>query len=157
MKKILLFGGILVAIFVAIAVITTMQQSSQLENNPYGTDDLEGATIDLLDDENYQNQIVPEDLEEQIASGEPTTVYFFSPTCVYCQQVTPMLSPLAEDMDVDMVKFNLLEFEEGFAQYAIEATPTLVYYENGEEVQRIVGAAQQADYESFFNQYVLKQ
>ncbi|KIL46766.1 thioredoxin family protein [Jeotgalibacillus soli] len=156
MKKVIIFGSIIIVIFAAIAIITQMQQSSQTEGNPYGKDSLEASTIELLDDPNYQNQITPDALTEKIESGEPTTVYFFSPTCQYCRQTTPILSPLAEDMDVEMVKFNLLEFENGWNQFSIESTPTVIYYENGEEVQRVVGAAPEDTYSAFFNEFSLR-
>ncbi|MFB1081484.1 thioredoxin family protein [Jeotgalibacillus sp. JSM ZJ347] len=154
MKKILIFGGVIVLIFAAIALITNMQNSSAIEGNPYGKDDLAQSTIDLLDNENYQNQIVPEDLEERISSGEPTTVYFFSPECQYCLETTPMLAPLAEEMNVDMVQHNLIEFQDSWNQYGIQSTPTLIHYEDGEPVDGIVGAATEEDYRSFFERNV---
>ncbi|WP_227395856.1 thioredoxin family protein [Jeotgalibacillus aurantiacus] len=154
MKKILIFGGIIVLIFAAIVIITNMQNASKLENNPYGTDDLDQATIDILDDENYQNQILPDELDEQISSGEPTTVYFFSPTCQFCIETTPMLAPLAEEMDVDMVQLNLLEFSEEGAKYGIQSTPTLIHFEDGQPVDGIVGAASEEEYRSFFERNV---
>ncbi|AJD90610.1 thioredoxin [Jeotgalibacillus malaysiensis] len=154
MKKVLIFGGVIVLIFAAIVLITNMQNSTATEGNPYGKDDLNQATIDLLDDENYQNQIVPEDLEERISSGEPTTVYFFSPTCQYCQQTTPILAPLAEEMNVDLLQHNLLEFDNSWNEYGIQSTPTLVHYEDGEAVDGIVGAATEEDYRAFFERNV---
>jgi thioredoxin 1 len=58
-------------------------------------------------------------------------------------------------MDVDMKKFNLLEFGQEGLSYNIESTPTLVHYENGEEVSRLVGQYPEEEYEAFFNEYVL--
>ncbi|PPA72449.1 thioredoxin family protein [Jeotgalibacillus proteolyticus] len=154
MKKILIFGGIIVLIFAAIAIVTNMQNASKVEDNPYGKEDLRQSTIDLLDNPNYANQVTPDELDERIASGEPTTVYFFSPECEHCLRTTPMLAPLAEDMDVDMVQLNLIEFNE-WAKYNIQSTPTLVHFEDGQAVDGIVGAASESDYEDFFNRNVL--
>ncbi len=155
MKKIILFSTVIIVIFAAIAIITNKQNDSKTEGNPYGKDKLEQATIDLLDDDNYQNQIVPEDLQARIESGEPATVYFFSPTCPHCIRTTPILAPLAEEMDVDMVQLNLDEFPETGGTYGIYETPTLVYFEDGEFVDGIAGAAAENDYEDFFNRTVL--
>ena len=80
MKKLLIIAGVVLAIFALIVFLTNQSQDEKLADNPYGTDDLNPATIDQLDDENYQNIALPEDVNEQIQSGEPTTVYFFSPT-----------------------------------------------------------------------------
>lgn len=156
MKKMIGIAAVVVAIFALIIVLTNMSNNSKLADNPYDTDDLDPATIDQLDDENYQNIVLPDELDEKIASGEPTTVYFFSPTCQYCQQTTPVLMPVAEDMDVEVLQYNLLEYDQGWQQYFIEATPTLIHYENGEEVSRWVGAQPKENIEEFFNEVVLK-
>ena len=156
MKKLLIIAGIVIVIFAGIVFLTNQANDDKLANNPYDTEDLEQATIDQLDDENYQNIVLPAELDEQIASGDPTTVYFFSPTCQYCQQTTPVLMPVAEEMDIDVLQYNLLEYEQGWQQYLIEATPTLIHYENGEEVSRWVGAQPKENIEQFFNDVVKK-
>lgn len=156
MKKMIGIAAVIVAIFALIIVLTNMSNEEKLANNPYDTDDLDPATIDQLDDENYQNIALPDEVSEQVASGEPTTVYFFSPTCQYCQQTTPVLMPVAEDMDVEVLQYNLLEYEQGWQDFFIESTPTLVHYENGEEVARWVGAQPKENIEEFFNEVVLK-
>ncbi|ETP68306.1 thioredoxin [Planococcus glaciei] len=156
MKKMIIIGAAVVLIFGLIIFLTNQSNNSKLANNPYDTEDLNQATIDQLDDENYQNIVLPDELDKKIASGEPTTVYFFSPTCSHCQATTPVLMPVAEDMDVDVLQYNLLEYEQGWQQYFIEATPTLVHYENGEEVSRWVGEQPKENMEEFFNKVVLK-
>jgi len=156
MKKLLIIAGVVLAIFALIVFLTNQSQGEKLADNPYGTDDLNPATIDQLDDENYQNIALPEDVNEQIQSGDPTTVYFFSPTCQYCQQTTPVLMPVADDMDIEVLQYNLLEFEQGWADYALEATPTLVHYENGQEVARWTGAQPKENIEQFYQEVVKK-
>lgn len=156
MKKMLIIGGVVVVIFALIVVLTQMSNNEKLANNPYDTDNLDPATIDQLDDENYQNIVLPDELEDQISSGEPTTVYFFSPTCIHCQNTTPVLMPVAEDMEVDVLQYNLLEYDQGWQQYTIQSTPTLVHYENGEEVARWVGAQPKENIEQFFTEVVKK-
>ncbi|RNF39442.1 thioredoxin family protein [Planococcus salinus] len=156
MKKMMIIGLAVLVIFGLIVFLTNQANDEKMADNPYDKENLEQPTIDLLDDENYQNIAVPDEVNEQIESGEPTTVYFFSPTCQYCQQTTPVLMPVAEDMDVEVLQYNLLEYEQGWQDYFIEATPTLVHYEDGEEVARWVGAQPKENIEEFFNQVVLK-
>lgn len=156
MKKLLIIAGIVVVVFAGIIFLTNQANDEKLADNPYDTEDLEQATIDQLDDKNYQNIVLPTDLEKQISSGEPTTVYFYSPTCGYCQQTTPVLMPVAEDMDVDVLQYNLLEYEQEATQYQIEATPTLVHYDDGKEVSRWVGAQPKENIEKFFTDVVKK-
>jgi thioredoxin 1 len=156
MKKMLIIGAAVVVVFGLIIFLTNQSNNSKLANNPYDTDDLNQATIDQLDDENYQNIVLPDELDKKIASGEPTTVYFFSPTCPHCQATTPVLMPVADDMGVDVLQYNLLEYDQGWQQYFIEATPTLVHYEDGKEVARWVGSQPKENIEEFFNKVVLK-
>lgn len=156
-KKMLIIVGVIVVLFVALYFVIDYKNDKALEgsNNPYGTTDLEQATIDQLDDPNYGNQILPDDLIEAVESGEPVTVYYYSPTCVYCQNTTPYLAPLADEMGVDMKKLNLLEFAPEVTQFSIQSTPTLVHYKDGKEVTRIEGQAEEEVYAEFFEKYVL--
>lgn len=156
MKKLLIFGGIIVAVFVLIFVLNSQKNKDALANNPYDTDDLEQSTIDLIDDPNYQNIILPEELEKQIATGEPVTAYFFSPECVHCKEMTPRLTPLAEKNDIEIVKYNVLEYEKGWNDYRIEATPTMIHFKDGKEVERVTGAIPNEQIQGFFDQIVLK-
>ncbi len=155
MKKLGIIGGIVVALFALIIVLTTMSNNSKLENNPYDTDDLNQSTIDLLDDENYQNIIVPKDLEEKIASGEKTIAYFFSPECVHCKNFTPKLMSVATDVDLQVDQLNVLEYDDAWDQYRITGTPTLIYFENGVEEARLSGDYPEEDIRAFFNANVL--
>ena len=157
-NKMFIIIGVIVVLFIGIYFLTNYQNQQTLENtdNPYGKDNLHQETIDLLDDPLYGNIIVPDDLDAQIENEEELTVYYFSPVCTYCQQATPVVVPIAEELNIDMKKMNLLEFDK-MEYYGIEGTPAIVHYENGEEVGRIVGLPEdpEAGYRSFFNQYVL--
>jgi thioredoxin 1 len=155
-KKMIAIIATIVVLFVALFFVIQYKNNKALENNPFGTDDLDQATIDQLDDPNYGNQILPDELIEKVESGEGVTVYYYSPTCSFCKATTPYLVPLAEDMDVDMKKLNLLEFSSEVRQFAIQSTPTLVYYEDGKEVARLEGQQKEDVYAAFFDEYVLK-
>ncbi|WP_282138200.1 thioredoxin family protein [Rossellomorea aquimaris] len=157
MKKIIIFLVAIVALFAAIALITSMQNNQKAEGNKFKKANLEPATVELLDDPNYQNVILPEELEEKLKNNEDVTVYFYSSSCIHCKRTTPILAPLAEDMGVDMVQYNLLEFEQGWDQYRIESTPTLVHFESGKEVARIVGEQPEEEFKKFFDENVTKE
>lgn len=156
MKKLAIVGSIIVVLFVAIIVLTNIKNNSKLEGNPYGTDNLKQSTIDLLNDENYQNIILPDALEEKIASGEGVVGYFFSPECPHCKNYTPKLMPIADELNIQIDQLNVLEYEEAWNTYNIEATPTMIYFENGQEVTRLVGDATPEATRQFFNDVVLK-
>ena len=155
MKKLGIIGAIVVALFALIIVLTVLSNNSKLANNPYDTDDLNQATIDLLDDENYQGIILPEALEDKISSGEKTIAYLFSPLCAYCKNFTPKLMAVANEYDLEINQLNVLEYEYTWDQYRISGTPTLIYFENGLEVVRISGDYPEEDIRAFFEANVI--
>jgi thioredoxin-like negative regulator of GroEL len=152
MKKVFICLVIIIGLFAAMFFINKAQNEQKAEGNPYGKDTLHPETVEQLDDPNYQNIITPDNLEKKLDNGEDATVYFYSPTCPHCQRTTPIVAPLAEDMDIDLVQFNLLEYEDGWNQYRIESTPTIVQYKDGKEVNRIVGYNEEAAFKSWFNE-----
>lgn len=132
MKKVFIFGGIIVVIFIAISLLTKMS-----------------------DPDYYKNAITPEQLEEDLASGEAQTVYFYSPTCSYCQQASPIVFPMAEEMGFDLKPYNVDEHPS--AQYGITSTPTIVHFEDGKEVSRIEGFVGEEKFKEFFETNVVNE
>lgn len=155
-NKMLMIVGIIVLLFAVLVFVNNYKNKQAVENNdnPYGKDTLKQETIDLLDDPLYGNIIVPDDLDQKLENDESLTVYYFSPTCVHCQRTTPIVVPVTEELGVDMKKMNLLEFDK-MDYYDVEGTPTIIHYEDGEEVARIVGEHSEEEFRDFFNENVL--
>lgn len=146
--------GAVILLFVALYFVVDYKnkQTIDISGNPYGKDQLRQETIDQLNDPLYQNQITPDRLAEKLANKEDVTVYFYSPTCIYCQRTTPVLVPLAEELGIDVVKLNLLEFEDEWDTYRIEGTPTIIHFKDGEEFTRISGQQDEEGLRNFFSQ-----
>lgn len=155
MKKLLIIGGVIIAIFALIVVLNNQSNEVKLKDNPYGTKDLKQSTIGLLGNENYQNIILPDALYEKVTSGESVTAYFFSPECQYCMQMTPILMPIAKENGIHVYQYNMLEFEQEAQPYGITSWPTLIHYEDGKEVSRSVGLPKnpKEDIQTFFDNY----
>jgi thiol-disulfide isomerase/thioredoxin len=151
LKKLFIFGSIIVALFAALAFITSYQQKQAAKDNPYHKEELHPATVAQLDDPNYQNIILPDELEQKLKNKETVTVYFYSPTCPHCKKTTPIVVPLAKQMGIDLKMFNLLEFEDGWDKYHIDGTPTLIHYEKGKEAKRIDGYHEEAVFRDWFS------
>ncbi|GER65846.1 thioredoxin [Weizmannia acidilactici] len=160
MKKIILFLAIIIVLFAGIAGITKYQQNKQKKHNPYAgaksVSELSTATRDQLDNPLYQNIILPKQLQSDLKAGKDVTVYFFMPTCPHCKRTTPVVSPVAKDMGIDLKEFNLTEFESGWDEYKIKATPTIVHYKDGKEAARIVGEHTKQEFRQWFSKYVKK-
>ncbi|MEK4758834.1 thioredoxin family protein [Viridibacillus sp. FSL E2-0187] len=151
MKKLLIIAGVIVVIFGLIIFLNNQGNEAKLKDNPYGTNDLKQSTIDLLSDKNYQNIITLTELEKKLSKGDPTVVYFFSPECTHCRAATPKLMPLAKKLGVHIDQLNLLEYDLD-DKYGVTATPTLSYYKDGKEIQRMEGDADEATFEAFLKQ-----
>lgn len=137
MKKIVVIVSVIIAIFIALAVITNIQQKKSSEGNPFGKDKVYPATQEQLDDPLYQNIILPEELEEKLDNGESATIYFYKSDCPACRQTSPIMVPMADEMGIDLELYNLLEFEQGWDDYNIQSTPTFIHFEDGKEVSRL--------------------
>ncbi|MCM3745278.1 thioredoxin family protein [Sporosarcina luteola] len=155
MKKLLIIGGIIIAIFALIVVLNTQSNKEKLKDNPYGTKQLKQATIDLIGNKNYSNIVLPDELYEKVSSGESVTAYFFSPECMYCMEMTPILMPIAKEKGIHVYQYNMLEFEKEAQPYGIKSWPTLIHYEDGKEVKRSVGLPvnPEKDIRAFFDEY----
>ncbi|MGP4106605.1 thioredoxin family protein [Virgibacillus sp. L01] len=156
-KKMLIILASILVLFIALYFVIDYKNDQAMgdNENPYGKDNLHQATIDQLDNPDYQNQITPDKLEEKLDNGEDVTVYFYDPTCPHCKRTTPILAPLAEEMGVDMKKLNVLEFEAAWNNYSIQSTPTLVHFEDGKEVDRVNGSQSEEIFRAFFNEYAV--
>ncbi|WP_246939059.1 thioredoxin family protein [Bacillus pinisoli] len=153
MKKVMIFLVVIIALFATLAFVTNFSNKQASEGNPYGKDSLKPATISQLDDPLYQNQILPDELEDKLADKENLFVYFYSPECSFCKETSPVIVPMTEELGIELPFYNLLEFEEGWKTYNISSTPTLVRFENGVEVDRVVGKVSDEQFRTWFEKY----
>jgi len=158
-KKLSIFFGIFVVLIGALVLMNSLKKDTV-----YGmpSDKLYPATRELLDDPNYNNIIVPSKLEEKLSDKESFFVYYFASDCPHCRVTTPQLKPAADDMGINLHQFNLREFNEYFGKMEIEATPTLVYYKDGVEIDRMKGGLKEPgtsegysieDFKAFFEKH----
>lgn len=80
--------------------------------------------------------------QEVITSDVPVLVDFWSPSCSPCRALVPILDDLAEENEGDakIAKVNVAEFPMLGAKYGVEMLPTLLFFNNGSVVERMVGA-----------------
>ena len=67
---------------------------------------------------------------------------FLAEWCGPCRKVSPIMDELAEDYAgrVNIGKMNVDENNDIVAQYGIRNIPTVLFFKNGELVDKIVGA-----------------
>lgn len=64
---------------------------------------------------------------------------FWAPWCGPCRALVPELEKLAEQ-GINVVKINVDDAPELAQQFQVMSIPTVVRFENGQEVRRVVGA-----------------
>ncbi|AXI07676.1 thiol reductase thioredoxin [Oceanobacillus zhaokaii] len=151
MKKLLVILGIVLVGFITFEIIYTQATKVDITNNAYQKETLHPETIKQLKDENYENIILPEELDSIQADEQEAIVYFYSPICPHCLETTPVIIPKSKEIDAEVHMFNLLEFEKGWEDYGITKTPTLVYYKQGTERNRFEGAMAETDFLNFLD------
>lgn len=86
-----------------------------------------------------------DNFEEEIKNGI-VIADFYSDSCVPCKRMSPLLAEIEEENDdMKLVKVNV-NFESSLSEkYEVQAVPTLIFFKNGAETDRIKGAAKKAD------------
>lgn len=71
-------------------------------------------------------------------------LYFSAPWCGPCRMLGPIMSEVSNTIPVQ--KVNIDEDSTTAQQYNVRSIPTVVLLENGQEVKRMIGVKQKAEY-----------
>lgn len=82
------------------------------------------------------------EFEESVLKGGPVVVEFWAAYCPSCTKMHPVVERLADDLkgSVRVVMVDIKTNRKWAARYHIELIPTFIYYEDGKEKARAVGA-----------------
>lgn len=79
--------------------------------------------------------------KEVLKADQVVLVDFYSNWCPPCRIQAPIIEELSEEYKdkINIGKFNVEDDTEITQQYGIMSIPTLIFFKNGKEVQRLIG------------------
>ena len=90
-------------------------------------------------------EINSENFNQEISKGK-VLVDMWAPWCSPCRVISPIVDELSNEVkDVKFIKLNVDESPDIASQYDVMGIPTLILFNNGKEIKRIVGLRSKED------------
>lgn len=94
-------------------------------------------------------QITDGNITETLTKTKVTVIDFWAPWCGPCKMIGPVIDELStENLDVTIGKLNVDENSEAAIKYGIRSIPTILFFKDGELVDKFVGAKSKADFQA---------
>ena len=97
-------------------------------------------------------QITTDNFEGLKNSELPLVVDFWATWCGPCRMIAPIVEELAKEYDgkINVGKCDVEECDELAAEFGIRNIPTLLFFKNGQVVDKMVGAVSKAKLQEKF-------
>jgi len=93
------------------------------------------------------------EFQEQL--GESLTmVDVWAPWCGPCRTLTPIIERVSEERNVKLLKINADESGELTTSFGVRGIPTVIFFKDGQEVDRVVGLKQATAYNEIIEKHL---
>lgn len=94
--------------------------------------------------------------DEVMTFPGPVLLEFYSNACPHCHTLTPILNQLASEYAgrAKIAKLNIERSPMTASRYDVMSTPTIIFFKEGKEVNKLLGAVPKTEIESRLN-YIL--
>lgn len=90
--------------------------------------------------------------QKVLKSSRKVLVDFYADWCGPCKMLSPIIDQISNDVDdIDFFKINVDNAEEISRRYGVMSIPTLIVFENGNEVKKSVGFKSKDELFDFLN------
>lgn len=95
----------------------------------------ENANVKTLTDDNFEDEV--------LNSEDPVLVDFWATWCGPCRQIAPIVEDLADEFEgrAKVGKVDVDENPQVAQQYGVRSIPTLLFFNDGEVQEQVVGAS----------------
>ncbi|MBB6645406.1 thioredoxin [Halobellus ruber] len=84
-------------------------------------------------------------LEELLGEHDVVLVDFHAEWCGPCKMLEPTVEEIAAETDATVLKVDIDDLRAVAQDAGVRSVPTLAFYENGEEAERVVGVQDKSD------------
>ena len=93
------------------------------------------------------------EFQEQL-DGSLAMVDVWAPWCGPCRTLTPIIEKVSEEKNVKLLKINADESGDLATSLGVRGIPTVIFFKDGQEVDRVVGLKQATAYNEIIEKHL---
>ena len=93
------------------------------------------------------------EFEEQLSPGL-TMVDFHASWCGPCRTLAPIIERVSEEKNVKLLKVDADESKDIASSFGVRGIPTVIFFKDGQEVDRVVGLKQATSYNEIIEKHL---